>query len=77
MCIIDNNKENCDLQPENGLHISSFVGDQNDTELFLLSKDLVMIINENKNDIRPRLEVIRKKMDARYSNINYNKTQKQ
>ena len=77
VCIIDNNKENFDLQPENGLHISSFVGDQNDTELFLLSKDLVMIINENKNYIRPRLEVIRKKMDARYSNINYNKTQKQ
>ncbi len=27
VCIIDNNKENFGLQPENGLHISSFFGD--------------------------------------------------
>ena len=67
VCIIDNNKENFDLQPENGLHISSFLGDQNDTELFILSKDLLMIINEDKDDIRKRLEVIRKKMEARYN----------
>ena len=67
VCIIDNNKENFDLQPENGLHISSFLGEQNDTELFLLSKDLLMIINDDKEDIRNRLEVIRKKMEARYA----------
>lgn len=67
VCIIDNNRENFDLQPENGLHISSFLGEQNDTELFLLSKDLLMIINDDKEDIRNRLEVIRKKMEARYA----------
>ena len=67
VCIIDNNSENFDLQPENGLHISSFLGEQNDTELFLLSKDLLMIINDDKEDIRNRLEVIRKKMEARYA----------
>lgn len=66
VCIIDNNRENFDLQPENGLHISSFLGEQNDTELFLLSKDLLMIINDDKDDIRKRLDVIRKKMEARY-----------
>ena len=67
VCIIDNNRENFDLQPENGLHISSFLGEQNDTELFLLSKDLLMIINDDKEDIRNRLEVIGKKMEARYA----------
>ena len=69
VCIIDNNRENFDLQPENGLHISSFLGEQNDTELFLLSKDLLMIINDDKEDIRNRLEVIRKKMEARYASM--------
>ena len=42
--IVDNNKDNFSLQPENGLHICSFLGDQNDDELYSLSGDLMKII---------------------------------
>lgn len=67
MCIIDNNKENFNLQPENGLHISSFIGEQKDNELLLLSKDLMMIIKENNDDIRETLSKIREIMGKRYN----------
>ena len=66
ICIIDNSKENFGLQPENGLNISSFLGDLNDDELLLLSNDLMQIHEENPNDIRNILQHIRKKMENRY-----------
>jgi CTD small phosphatase-like protein 2 len=43
--IVDNVKENFCLQPENGLHISNFLGDEKDNELRKLSKDLKSNIN--------------------------------
>ena len=64
--IIDNNKENFSLQPENGLHICSFVGDQNDDELFSLCEDLMKIANSKKNDIRPLIKEIDDIMKKRY-----------
>lgn len=67
MCIIDNNKENFNLQQENGLHISSFIGEQKDDELLLLSNDLMMIIKENNDDIRLTLKKIRELMNKRYN----------
>jgi Dullard-like phosphatase family protein len=66
ICIIDNSKENFGLQPENGLNISSFVGDLNDDELLALSNDLMQIHEEKPNDIRHILKQIRKKMEERY-----------
>ena len=66
VCIIDNNKENFGLQPENGLHISSFVGDQNDNELNVLSKELMEIIKSNLNDIKPIIKKLQKSMKLRY-----------
>ena len=56
--IIDNNKDNFSLQPENGLHICSFLGDQNDDELYSLSEDLMKIVNSKKSYIRPIIKQI-------------------
>ena len=64
--IIDNNKDNFSLQPENGLHICSFLGDQNDDELFALSEDLMKIVNSKKKDIRPIIKEIDAIMKKRY-----------
>ena len=64
--IIDNNKENFSLQPENGLHICSFVGDQNDDELFALCEDLMKIVNSKEDDIRPIIKEIDDIMKMRY-----------
>ncbi len=60
--IVDNNKDNFSLQPENGLHICSFIGDQNDDELYSLSGDLMKIIEANKKDIRPIVSYYEKKI---------------
>lgn len=43
--IIDNVKENFLLQPNNGLHIADFLGDEKDSELFNLADDLKGIEN--------------------------------
>ena len=66
--IIDNNKDNFSLQPENGLHICSFIGDQNDDELYVLSGDLMKIIESKKKDIRPVVKEINNIMKKRYEN---------
>jgi Dullard-like phosphatase family protein len=68
--IIDNNKDNFSLQPENGLHICSFLGDQNDDELYALSEDLMKIVNSNKDDIRPIIKEINGIMKERYASKN-------
>ena len=70
VCIIDNNKDNFGLQPENGLHISSFLGDQSDNELLILCQDLMRIINTNLNDIRPVIKEINAIMVNRYIRTN-------
>ena len=64
--IVDNNKDNFNLQPENGLHICSFIGDQNDDELYSLSGDLMKIIEANKKDIIPIVKEISIIMKKRY-----------
>ena len=69
-CIIDNNKDNFCLQPENGLHISSFLGDQNDNELLFLCNDLKKITAYKKKDIRPFIKEVDKAMKKRYTESN-------
>ena len=64
--IVDNNKDNFSLQPENGLHICSFLGDQNDDELYSLSEDLMKIVDSKKKDIRPIIKEIDTIMKKRY-----------
>ena len=68
--IVDNNKDNFSLQPENGLHICSFVGDQNDDELYNLSGDLMKIVESKKDDIRPVIKEIKQIMKKRYESKN-------
>ena len=64
--IVDNNKDNFTLQPDNGLHICSFDGDLNDDELYHLSGDLMKIIEANQKDIRPIVKEISDIMKKRY-----------
>ncbi len=69
MIIVDNIEENYYLQPENGLNISDFEGDENDNELIFLMNDLVDIVKNNGVDVRKMLPDVRKKMQRRYTNI--------
>ena len=70
VCIIDNNQDNFSLQPENGLCISSYYGEQNDNELYLLCADLKKIIEIQPDDIRTVIKKIDEDMQNRY-NENY------
>ena len=67
VCIVDNNKDNFSLQPENGLFISSYYGEQNDNELYLLCGDLMKIIELQPDDIRTVVKQISADMQNRYN----------
>ena len=60
--IIDNIEDNYKLQPKNGLNISDFEGDENDTELNYLLEDLLSLVKNKDLDVREYLPEIRKKM---------------
>ena len=66
--IIDNIEDNYKLQPKNGLNISDFEGDENDTELNYLLEDLISLVKNKDLDVREYLPEIRKKMKMRYMN---------
>ena len=63
--IIDNIEDNYKLQPKNGLNISDFEGDENDTELNYLLEDLLSLVKNKDLDVREYLPEIRKKMKMR------------
>ena len=67
--IIDNIEDNYQLQPRNGLNISDFEGDENDSELNYLLEDLLKVVRNKGVDVREFLPEIRKKMQMRYTNI--------
>ena len=71
VCIVDNNKDNFCLQPENGLFISSYFGEPNDNELFLLCSDLKKIIEKQPDDIRTVIKEIDVSMQKRYAENMY------
>ena len=71
VCIVDNNKDNFSLQPENGLFISSYYGEQNDNELSYLCNDLMKIIEIQPDDIRTVLKQIDENMRKRYNENMY------
>ena len=71
VCIVDNNKDNFSLQPENGLFISSYFGEQNDNELYLLCQDLMKIIEIQPDDIRVVIKQIDIAMQNRYADNMY------
>ena len=65
--IVDNIKENFQRQPENGLHIIDFEGDENDQELIYLLEDLLQLFSKPGIDVRNYLNPIREKMEKRYA----------
>lgn len=70
VCIIDNNKENFSLQPENGIEVRPFIDDENDDELLVLANELVrvykMIIkNDTSKDFRTYIRNIQNKIQKR------------
>ena len=67
--IIDNIEENYQLQPNNGLNISDFEGDESDNELDYLLDDLLEIVQQPGKNICQELPAIRKSMLRRYTNI--------
>ena len=65
--IVDNICENFQRQPDNGLHIIDFEGDENDQELLYLLDDLVQLFSQPGIDVREHLGDIREKMKSRYT----------
>ena len=73
--IIDNISENFSKQPQNGLNICDFEGNEYDEELKYLKEDLIKLIKLKPNDVRLYLKDIQKKMDKRailFKNLNEN-----
>ncbi len=66
--IIDNVADNFKFQPNNGIHIKNFEGDENDMEFFELSEDLKNIVRFDI-DVRDALPKIREKMIIRNNTI--------
>ena len=66
--IIDNVADNFKFQPNNGIHIKNFEGDENDMEFFELSEDLKNIVRFDI-DVRDALPKIREKMIVRNNTI--------
>jgi Dullard-like phosphatase family protein len=67
--IIDNIEENYQLQPNNGLNISDFEGDEDDNELDYLLADLLNLVQQPGKNVCDELPAIRKNMQKRYTNI--------
>ena len=73
--IIDNISDNFSKQPQNGLNICDFEGNEYDEELKYLKEDLIKLVKLNPNDVRHYLKDIQKKMDERailFKNLNEN-----
>ena len=67
--IIDNIEENYMFQPNNGLNIIDFEGDENDNELHFILEDLLKVVTVPGKNIIYELPEIRKNMQKRYCNI--------
>jgi len=65
MLIIDNVAENYKLQKENGINIKNFEGDEDDTELLDLIKDLKDLVINKISDVRKKIPEIIEKMNNR------------
>ena len=67
--IIDNIEENYIFQPNNGLNIIDFEGDENDNELHFILEDLLKVVTVPGKNVIYELPEIRKNMQKRYCNI--------
>jgi CTD small phosphatase-like protein 2 len=59
--IIDNVADNFRLQPENGLQIKNFEGDENDEELIIMTNLLIDIVLQQL-DTREGVKIVKEKM---------------
>jgi len=57
------------LQPNNGLNVIDFEGDENDNELLYLMQDLLHIVKNPGLDVRNELDFVRRNMQKRYINL--------
>jgi Dullard-like phosphatase family protein len=67
--IVDNIEENYQLQPDNGINISDFEGDENDNELEYLLEDLLEVVREPGKNVKDELHKVRRNMQKRYTNL--------
>ena len=67
--IIDNIEENYQFQPNNGLNISDYEGEENDNELDYLLEDLLKLVQKPGKNVCDELPIIRRNMQKRYTNI--------
>jgi CTD small phosphatase-like protein 2 len=67
--IVDNIEENYQLQPDNGINISDFEGDENDNELEYLLEDLLDVVREPGKNVKDELHKVRRNMQKRYTNL--------
>ena len=67
--IVDNIEENYQLQPDNGINISDFEGDENDNELEYLLVDLLEVISVPGKNVINELPKIRRNMQKRYTTL--------
>jgi Dullard-like phosphatase family protein len=64
--IIDNNAENFQLQPDNGIYIKTWHDDPHDIALKQLTRLMVRVIEEGEEDIRVGLRNIQQKLAQKY-----------
>lgn len=62
MIIVDNNPDNFQMHPENGIYIKSWYEDPNDTALKHLANLLIKVANSDEKDVRIALSNYNKKM---------------
>ena len=69
--IVDNNAENFQLQPDNGVYIKSWYDDPSDTALLQLSPLLIDIVKKGYDDVRVAMRWFRERMlkSARQASI--------
>ena len=67
--IVDNIEENYQLQPNNGINISDFEGDESDNELEYLLEDLLEIVRIPGKNVIKELPKVRRNMQKRYTNL--------
>lgn len=70
MIIVDNVPENFQLQPDNGIYITSWFDDVNDTALNELTPILIEIVKKQVRDVRAALRSLRDQMIEQISKGN-------
>lgn len=70
MIIVDNVPENFQLQPDNGIYITSWFDDVNDTALNELTPILIEIAKKQVDDVRAALRSLRDQMIEQISKGN-------